>query len=42
MADVPCPAGATDMDMSGQVVLPGYIDAHAHWTGTTLLFIIIF
>jgi hypothetical protein len=30
------------MDMSGQVVLPGYIDAHAHWAGTPpLLFLLL-
>ena len=29
------------MDMSGQVVLPGYIDAHAHWAGTPLLLLLL-
>lgn len=33
LVDVACPTGAIDMDMSGYVVLPGYIDAHSHWAG---------
>lgn len=37
LADVPCPDGATDLDMTGNVILPGYIDAHAHWTGEELI-----
>jgi imidazolonepropionase-like amidohydrolase len=34
MADVPCPAGAETRNMEGAVVLPGFIDVHAHWSGT--------
>lgn len=28
---VPVPEGATRMDLAGGYVLPGFIDAHAHW-----------
>jgi N-acyl-D-aspartate/D-glutamate deacylase len=39
MADVPCPAGAEPRDMAGAVVLPGFIDVHAHWAGGGDLFV---
>lgn len=39
MADVPCPTGAEPRDMAGAVVLPGFIDVHAHWTGGGDLFV---
>jgi imidazolonepropionase-like amidohydrolase len=36
IGSIAAPPGATVMDMAGAVVLPGFIDAHAHWNGGAL------
>ena len=29
---IPLPSGATTIDVAGKVIVPGFIDSHAHWT----------
>ena len=38
MSTVECPAGATTIEVGGGVIVPGYIDVHAHWNGTLTLY----
>jgi cytosine/adenosine deaminase-related metal-dependent hydrolase len=39
MTSVPCPAGAKVQEGAGAIVVPGFVDIHAHWDGTAIFFI---
>jgi hypothetical protein len=39
MTSVPCPAGAKVQEGAGAIVVPGFVDIHAHWDGTASFYV---